>query len=647
MKHIALRVAVLIFHVAVGYAQSDTARTISYPVVVEGDTVFAFARSLGPFSALQRAQALQTKLEEVIRTPSLSIESVRVVSSQYFETLLCDTLVLMAITDDDVPQGTVRAEFARGLAARLTMFIQQQHEQYTFRSLIEHLGIVAALFIALVLGLWGMARVFPRVYEKLESWEGSLFRPIRFRSQEILAAGTMSGIVILIARGIRLALVLAAFYYFIIYALSLFPWTRGWDVKPILRGVLYSILVTAAAAAILKGMNTFLRAFTARTRRWKGSLIKPIRIKTIEILSADRIVELLRFGAKIFHLTALIVTGYFFITIIFSLFDFSKTWASALINYILDPLGRVFSAFVQYLPNLFFILVIIGVTRFVIKAVHFVFNEIEKGTLAFPSFPAEWAEPTYKIARFLVIAFAGIVIFPYLPGSDSPAFQGVSIFLGVLFSLGSTSAIANVVAGVVLTYMRPFRIGDRVKIADTIGDVIEKTLLVTRVRTIKNVDITIPNSMVLGSHIVNFSSSATERGLILHSTVTIGYDVPWKQVHELLISAARETENILKEPEPFVLQTSLDDFYVSYELNAYTDKPSVMAKTYSTLHAKVQDKFNQAGVEIMSPHYSAMRDGNQTTIPTDHLPKNYTAPGFRIFPFGNVETKTHDDPNTK
>ena len=222
------------------------------------------------------------------------------------------------------------------------------------------------------------------------------------------------------------------------------------------------------------------------------------------------------------------------------------------------------------------------------------------------------------------------MLFPYLPGADSPAFKGISVFLGVLFSLGSTSAIGNIVAGVILTYMRAFSLGDRVQIADTMGDVVEKTLLVTRIRTIKNVDITIPNAMVLGSHITNYSSSSQQYGLILHTTVTIGYDAPWRQVHQLLIDAATATENILQLPAPFVLQTSLDDFYVSYQINAYTDRPALMARTYSELHQNIQDRFNEARVEIMSPHYSTLRDGNQTTIPPDYLPDDYRTPGFKF-----------------
>jgi small-conductance mechanosensitive channel len=178
--------------------------------------------------------------------------------------------------------------------------------------------------------------------------------------------------------------------------------------------------------------------------------------------------------------------------------------------------------------------------------------------------------------------------------------------------------------------MRPFKIGDRVRIADTTGDVVERTLLVTRIRTIKNVDITVPNAMVLSSHIVNFSSSAQDRGVILHTGVTIGYDAPWRKVHELLIAAAADTEGVLDNPKPFVFQTALDDFYVHYEINAYTEKPNEMARIYSDLHQNIQDKFYEAGVEIMSPHYGALRDGNRVAIPDEHLPKGYHPPAFRV-----------------
>lgn len=178
------------------------------------------------------------------------------------------------------------------------------------------------------------------------------------------------------------------------------------------------------------------------------------------------------------------------------------------------------------------------------------------------------------------------------------------------------------------------------------GDVLGRNFLVTTIRTIKNEDISIPNSMVLGSHIVNFSSVAKEQGLMLHTSISIGYNAPWRTVHKLLLDAAGATENVMREPKPFVLQTSLDDFYVNYQLNAYTDRPSVMAGTYSDLHQNIQDKFNETGVEILSPHYHGVRDGNSIAIPPDYVPKAYVAPPFRIDLQGS-QTRAEDSAKSK
>ena len=186
------------------------------------------------------------------------------------------------------------------------------------------------------------------------------------------------------------------------------------------------------------------------------------------------------------------------------------------------------------------------------------------------------------------------------------------------------------VAGLVITYMRPFKIGDRIKIGDITGDVIEKNMLVTRVRTIKNEEITIPNSSVLSGNTINYSSISKTEGLIIHTTVTIGYDIPWKDMHQALIDAALKTDMILKQPKPFVLQTSLDDFYVSYQINAYTKEPASQAQIYSELHKNIQDVCNERGLEILSPHYRSERDGNMTTIPADYLPEDYKAPEFNV-----------------
>jgi small-conductance mechanosensitive channel len=196
-----------------------------------------------------------------------------------------------------------------------------------------------------------------------------------------------------------------------------------------------------------------------------------------------------------------------------------------------------------------------------------------------------------------------VVAYPYIPGSESPAFKGVSLFLGVVFSLGSSSSIANIVAGYMVIFRRAFKVGDRVKIGAQMGDVVEMRLQATHLRTIKNEEVIVPNSLIINTDVVNYSSLARKGGLILHTTVTIGYDTPWRQVHALLLAAAERTEGLLKEPRPFVLQTALNDFYVSYELNAYTDRPLEMISIYSHLHQHIQDAFNEHGVQIMSPHY--------------------------------------------
>jgi len=405
---------------------------------------------------------------------------------------------------------------------------------------------------------------------------------------------------------------------------------REYSIRSLLFSALYTVLATVALIAAILVMNIFHPRIISRIESWRGTFIRSIRFQSVEVLNEERITRMLFSLVRGTRLVLFLALFYLYLPLVLSFFPWTRGMATKLLDYIITPIEKAGMAFVNYLPNVFFLLVIAAITRYAIKFIGFLFAEVGNKNITIPGFFHEWASPTFKIVRFLTIAFSVVVAFPYLPGADSPAFKGVSVFLGVLFSLGSSSAIANIVAGVILTYMRAFKLGDRVKITDTIGDVVEMNLLITRIRTIKNVEITVPNAMVLGSHITNFSSSAQDYGLILHTTVTIGYDAPWRQVHELLVAAAKATENILELPEPFVLQTSLDDFYVSYQINAYTEKPSIMARTYSQLHQNIQEKFNEAGVEIMSPHYATLRDGNMTTIPESYLPGTYKQPPFRV-----------------
>ncbi|RFM30930.1 mechanosensitive ion channel family protein [Chitinophaga silvisoli] len=360
-------------------------------------------------------------------------------------------------------------------------------------------------------------------------------------------------------------------------------------------------------------VNIIFRRFTRFISVNKDKYLNFFRLKKTKIITANHLETLLirlSFFAKILVIILLV---YLSLPLLFSLFPETESWTSTLLSWILAPLKSTLKAVIDYLPNLFKVVVIYFVFKYLIKGVRYLFYEIKRENIQIRGFHAEWAIPTFNILRFILYAFMLVIVFPFLPGSSSPAFQGVSVFLGVLISLGSSSATNNIVAGLVITYMRPFKVGDRVKIGEVVGDVTEKTMLVTRIKTIKNEDITVPNSTVLSSSTINYSShtKSENQGLIIHYTVTIGYDVPWQQVYELLIEAALKTAYIIKEPKPFVLQTSLDDYFISYQINAYTKEANRQAVIYSSLLENIQDVFNQHGIEIMSPSYHVVRDGGK------------------------------------
>lgn len=401
----------------------------------------------------------------------------------------------------------------------------------------------------------------------------------------------------------------------------------------------FSTLVKEVGLALLVlGLLGLLIYFSNRLFRWTASKIqqqqdkkiKGIKIKNYELFDAGRQVRVFLMLNTLVKWMFILLLIYITLPILFGIFPWTENFADALFGYILNPVKKIAFGFWNYLPNLITIIVLVVVFRYILKFARFLKTEIARGSLSIPGFYPDWANPTYQILRVLILAFLVVVIFPYLPGSNSPIFQGISVFLGFLFTFGSMGSLSNIMAGLVLTYMRVFKINDRVKIGEVVGDVIEKSLLVTRIRTIKNEIISIPNSTVMSSHTINYSSDTVEKGLILHTTVTIGYDVPWKDVYQALITAADRTNLLLKEPKPFVLQTSLDDFYVAYQINAYTKEPNKQASIYSDLHQNIQDTFNEAGIEIMSPHYRAARDGSMTTIPANYLDKDYQAPPFNV-----------------
>ncbi len=397
----------------------------------------------------------------------------------------------------------------------------------------------------------------------------------------------------------------------------------------LMRSGIYGVVATLALALAIW---VFYR-ITRRIRQWIDRRWQQhglLRMQQGEIVSPDRIGHTIDLIVRTVRAVVILLFVDLYLTYTLGLFPWTRAVSRALVGYVVTPFRAAGAAFLGYLPKLLFVIVIAIIIHFVIRLVGLFFNQIKHGRIVFANFPPEWADPTNKIVRILLIAFGLVVAFPYLPASDSPAFAGVSVFMGVLFSLASSSALSNMIAGIVLTYTGAFRLGDRVKVGDSFGDIIETSLLATRVRTIKNEDITIPNSLVLGTSILNYTRASKTLGLILHTSVTIGYDAPWRQIHDLLIAAALNTPGILKEPKPFVWQTALNDFYVTYEINAYTDVPRDMIDIYAALHARIQDEFYAAGVEIMSPHFTSLRDGNTIAIPEAFRGVEYRPPAFRV-----------------
>ena len=398
----------------------------------------------------------------------------------------------------------------------------------------------------------------------------------------------------------------------------------------LVRSGIYGLAATLVLGAVFWVILRLARATHNALERWRRSRQAALRLQQAEIVSSDGVGLAIERVVRAGRLVLILLAIHLYLTYVLGLFPWTRALSATLLEYVVRPIQMAAAAVVGYLPNLAFVVVIGVIFYWAIRLVGLLFYQIENGRIVFPNFPAEWAAPSNKIARVLLIAFGVVVAFPYLPASDSPAFAGVSVFIGVLVSLASSSALANMIAGVVLTYTGAFRLGDRVKVGDSFGDIIEASLLATRVRTIKNEDITIPNSVVLNSSVINYSREARTLGLILHTSVTIGYDVPWRKVHDLLIEAALATPGVLQEPRPFVWQTALNDFYVTYEINAYTDSPREMIDIYAALHARIQDTFFAAGVEIMSPHYTSLRDGNAIEIPASSRPPGYRAPAFRV-----------------
>jgi small-conductance mechanosensitive channel len=373
--------------------------------------------------------------------------------------------------------------------------------------------------------------------------------------------------------------------------------------RALLVATAYALGATLVAGLVVFGLLRGFGALHAVLDRRLQARIHRFEAAAHKVVQVEQVAAALRGALRVLQIVLVAAVSLAWAEFVLHLYPWTRPLGAYVLALVLDPLRTIGVGIAGAVPNLVFLVLLFFITRIVLRTIRLGFSGIDRGTIQFAGFDREWAWPTYRVVRLLVVAFAIVVAYPYIPGSDSAAFKGISLFLGVIFSLGSSSIIANLIAGYSMTYRRTFRIGDRIHVGDLSGDVVETGLMVTRLKSVKNEELVIPNSLILNGSVVNYSTRARDQGLILHTSVGIGYETPWRQVEAMLIAAAERTPGLLKDPPPFVLQTALGDFCITYEINAYCDNAQAMARVYTALHQSILDVFNDYGVQIMTPAY--------------------------------------------
>jgi small-conductance mechanosensitive channel len=418
--------------------------------------------------------------------------------------------------------------------------------------------------------------------------------------------------------------------------------------ESLVEDILFSVVLTVALVILIVLLFKLESITRNRIEAWR-TRAPALRIQRLELLPVETQIKIALRLIGFIRLIIMLTFLYGYFSFIFRIFPQTRQFGAKFRQPFYEALNWIGSGFVNFLPNLFIIILTIIVTYYLIRFCGLFFKAIDREIISLPGFDSDWAKPTNKIVAILIVAGALAVIFPYLPMYNSPAFQGISVLIGALITFGGASTVANLVGGTVIIYTRAYRLGDLIKTENHFGFVHEKTILSTRIRTLTGEIVTIPNANLMSTSIINYNAIQRElkMPLMITTSITLGYDVPWRTVYQALSDAAYATENILEDPAPYVLQTSLDDFYITYELRAYINLLEKRTLALSNLHENIQDKCNEVGIEIMSPHYSAIRDGNQNTIPENYLPSDYVSPSFRISPLGklfkNIQNPSQDE----
>jgi len=336
---------------------------------------------------------------------------------------------------------------------------------------------------------------------------------------------------------------------------------------------------------------------------------------TKSIVRGEAVARLVSFASNLVLWIIYLFVLYYYLSAVLLSFAETRPFAQILLDYVSEPLVSIILGFLGYIPSLIMLGIIALITRYAIRGVRIILDNVEAGIFEWKNFEPHWVNPTYNIARVGIIAIAIVFAYPHIPGSDSRAFQGLTILAGIIVSLGSNTVVSNMMAGLFVVYRRSTNIGDRIKVGNQIGDVVEIKLMETLVKSIKNEMISIPNAQLLNSEVINYSRTIDGRGLMVHTTVGIGYEEPQEKIEAMLIEAANRTSHLKLSPKPFVLMTVLADYAINYQINAFTTRGSSLPQIYSDLHRNIVKVFSENGVQIMTPSYIA--DPDEPKVPQE------------------------------
>jgi small-conductance mechanosensitive channel len=374
-------------------------------------------------------------------------------------------------------------------------------------------------------------------------------------------------------------------------------------VPALLRAVVLALIGLAVGLFLMWALTRAYRVAFAKLSAVAERTVTEAGLADLDSLRASRLLDFERWLVTAVYAALGLVVAFTTLTFVLRRFPYTRPWGESMLRFLVEVVQRLGLGIITAIPNLFIVILILLIARFFVRLVALWFNAIERGRVTARLIHPETAQPTRRLLTALVWLFAMVMAYPYLPGSQTEAFKGVSVFVGLMVTFGSTGLINHIMSGFMITYSRALRVGDFVRIGDVEGTVSHLGVLSTKVKTLRCEEVTIPNAVVVAQNIVDYSRFGDTEGVFTRTSVTIGYDAPWRQVQSLLLRAAERTPGLRREPTPLVLQESLEDFYVKYTLLVCLEHQQSRPFTMHTLHAHIQDLFNEYGVQIMSPNY--------------------------------------------